>query len=335
MIRLHQRSAFGTSTYTTLPFQPAWWCRSPHLQTLWPIYSRLQPRPFYRRERLELEDGDFLDLDWLGPNHPETPVILVLHGLEGSSQSHYVRALALSLASRNLRTCAMHFRGCSGEINRLPRSYHAGETRDLDFVINRIRERFPSAPLFAVGYSLGANMLLKWLGEQGEVIPLSAAIGVSVPFDLGSCAARLEVGLSRIYQYRLLRSMKSTVRRKAYLLHKQIDVARLLKTRTFRTFDNLGTAPIHGFQDADDYYSKASCRPFLGAINTPVLIVQAIDDPLMWPASIPSGKELGPGIVMETSTHGGHVGFVGGPFPGMSRYWLEQNIINYLDSKMP
>lgn len=283
---------------------------------------------------MELEDGDFLDLDWLGPNHADTPVVLILHGLEGSSQSHYVRALAADLANRKLRACVMNFRGCSGEINRLPRSYHAGETQDPDFVINRIYQRFPSAPLFAVGYSLGANMLLKWLGEQSETALLIAAIAVSVPFDLGGCAAHLENGWSRIYQYRLLGNMKTTVRRKAHLLRNQIDVDRLLKTGTFRTFDNLGTGPVHGFQDADDYYTRASCRPFLRAINTPVLILQAADDPLMRTRSIPAAEKLGPGVTLEVSSHGGHVGFVGGLLPGLSRYWLDQRIMDYLDSKM-
>ena len=157
----HQRIAPGTGTRITASFRPAWWCRSAHAQTLWPIYARRQPQPYYRLERLELEDGDFLDLDWLDPDHTDAPVVLVLHGLEGSSQSYYVRALATGLADRNLRACVMNFRGCSGEINRLPRSYHAGETQDPDFIISRIHEQFPGASLFAVGYSLGANMLLR------------------------------------------------------------------------------------------------------------------------------------------------------------------------------
>jgi hypothetical protein len=228
----------------------------------------------------------------------------------------------------------MNFRGCSGEINRLSRSYHAGETQDPDFIINRIHERFPSAPLFAVGYSLGANMLLKWLGEQGDSALLVAAIAVSVPFDLGSCAARLENGWSRIYQYRLLESMKTTVRQKAHLLDKKIDVARLLKTGTFRTFDNLGTAPIHGFQDADDYYTQASSWRFLRTINTPTLILQSADDPLMGPRSIPTAGELGPDVMLEVSSHGGHVGFVSGLLPGLSKYWLDQKSFDYLDSKI-
>ena len=298
------------------------------------MYARRQPQLYYRRERLELEDGDFLDLDWLGPDHADPPVVLLLHGLEGSSQSHYVRALATGLADRNLRACVMNFRGCSGEINRLPRSYHAGETQDPDFIISRIHERFPGVSLFAVGCSLGTNMLLKWLGEQGEAALLIAAIAVSVPFDLGGCAARLENGWSRIYQYRLLGSMETTVRHKAHLLHNQIDVARLLKTGTFRTFDNLGTMPVHGLQYEDDYYTRASCRRFLRTIHTSFLILQAADDPLMHPRSIPTTGELGPDVTLEVSSHGGHVGFVGGLLPGLSRYWLDQKIMDYLDSKM-
>ena len=226
----------------------------------------------------------------------------------------------------------MHFRGCSGEINLLQRSYHGGETKDPNFIFQLIRRRLPGIPLFAVGYSLGANILLKWLGEEGSDVPLTAAVAVAVPFDLRISTKKLEHGLSRIYQYWLLRSMKDTVKRKAHLLQNRINISGLLGAKTFQDFDNLGTAPVHGFRDADDYYKKSSCRAYLRNISTPVLILQALDDPLLCTTSIPKCEELGPGITLEISESGGHVGFVKGCAPGFAQYWLDQRITEYIGS---
>lgn len=196
----------------------------------------------YHRQRLELPDGDFLDLDWSGPVNHDRPVVLVLHGLERSSQSHDVRGLCSALNQHEFRTRVMNYRGCSGENNRLPRTYHAGETNDLDHVMRWLHLHNSNVPLFAVGYSLGGNMRLKLLGQKDPEIPLAAA-AVSVPFELSQCASRLEKGLSKVYQHWLIGSMKKTAIRKADQHDTGLDIPALLKTRTFRELDNLGTAP--------------------------------------------------------------------------------------------
>ena len=288
--------------------------------------------PRFSRQRLELPDGDFVDLDWTGPEDSVRPLILVLHGLEGSSQSYYVRGLCRALNRTGFRSCVMHYRGCSGENNRLPRTYHAGETRDPGFVINWLRRHYPRVPLCVVGFSLGGNMLLKLLGEQADSSILCAAAAVSVPFDLAGCARRLEKGASRLYQYWLLGAMKKTAYRKAMQYPGRLDIGRLLRTRTFYSFDELGTAPIHSFKGADDYYTKASCRQYLSQITTPTLIVQSRDDPFMGTDQIPESQELGPGVQLELTTRGGHIGYVAGPLPGFSKYWLEKRLTDFFSS---
>jgi len=290
-------------------FTAAWWCRGPHRQTLWPFLFRLRPRPSYRRERLELRDGDFIDLDWSGPSEAGTTVVM-LHGLEGSSASHYIRALSRRLAAAGIRSVVMHQRGCSGEPNRLTRFYHGGETQDLRRVLAYLRDTLEPVPLYAVGYSLGGNMLLKWLGEAGADAMLEAAVAVSVPFRLEIGAKRLERGLSRLYQAHLLRSMKRSVALKKQRMAHPVDSRELAACRTFEKIDNCLTAPLHGFRDARDYYERSSCRPFLGSIRVPTLILHARDDPFLTPTAVPRAEELASPVRLELSKHGGHCGFI-------------------------
>lgn len=306
-------------------FTAAWWCRGPHRQTLWPFLFRLRPRPSYRRERLELRDGDFIDLDWSGPSEAGATVVM-LHGLEGSSASHYIRALSRRLAAAGIRSVVMHQRGCSGEPNRLPRFYHAGETGDLRHALQHLRDNTPHGRLFAAGYSLGGNMLLKWLGEAAGESMLDGAVAVSVPFQLDTGARRLEQGLSRLYQAHLLRSMKRSVALKKRRMAHPVDSDELARCRTFEEIDTCLTAPLHGFLDARDYYRRSSCRRFLGAIRTPVLILHASDDPFLTPAAIPGAGELAPPVTLELSARGGHCGFVAGVLPWRPRYWLDQRV---------
>lgn len=309
-------------------FRAAWWCRNAHLQTLWPHLFRLRPRPRYRRERVELPDGDFLDLDWLGPTEADT-LVVILHGLEGSSSSHYIRALAHALAEVRIPSVVMHQRGCSGEPNRLARFYHAGETNDFRFVLERFRQRLPSRRLYAVGYSLGGNILLKWLG-RGRDTMLDAAAAVSVPFRLDYGAWRLERGVSRIYQAYLLRAMKRSVAEKRRRISHPVDPRELSGCRTFEQIDTCLTAPLHGFVDASDYYARSSCRQFLGSIRTPTLIVHARDDPFMTSQAIPGREELSADVRLELSPRGGHCGFVSGAIPLRPRYWLDQRIPDFI-----
>ncbi len=313
-------------------FTPAWWCRGPHLQTLWPHLFRHRPRPRYRRERLELPDGDFLELDWCGPATPD-PLVVILHGLEGSSSSHYVRALAHNLARCGIPSVVMHQRGCSGVPNRLARFYHAGETGDLRFVLEHCRRKRPGGLLYAVGFSLGGNMLLKWVGESRNPL-LDAAAAVSVPFRLDHGAWRLEHGASRLYQAHLIRGMKRSVARKRRRMPHPVDVRSLAKCRTFEQIDTCLTAPLHGFRDARDYYERNSCRQFLGTIRTPTLIIHALDDPFLTPDAVPGPEELSTDVRMELSRHGGHCGFVAGPTPFRPRYWLDRRVPDYIRSRM-
>ncbi|HEX7044165.1 MAG TPA: hydrolase [Burkholderiales bacterium] len=312
----------------SLPFEPAWWCRNPHLQTILP--NRMRPRPAvaFRRERIELPDGDFADIDWSGG--AEGPIVLLLHGLQGSSRSRYAAALARAFGAAGWRTAVLHFRGCSGEPNRLPRSYHSGETGDTDYVVRLLHAREPQAPLAAVGVSLGGNVLLKWLGERGADAPVCAAVAISVPFVLARAAERLESGFARIYQWELLYSLCAALEAKRRSVQLPLALGRRVRFRRMRDFDDCVTAPLHGFRDAAHYYEASSSRPYLPRIRVPTLLIQARDDPFMYPDVIPEPHELPPCVTLEAHEHGGHVGFVGGRWPWRPRYYLEERVPQFL-----
>ncbi len=314
------------------PFHAPWWLRGPHAQTLWASGLRRTPQPDLRRERLELPDGDFLDLDWVDGG--EGPVVLLLHGLEGSVESNYAAGLLAELQRRGHTAVLMHFRGCSGEPNRLERGYHSGETGDLAHMVDLLIERFPGRPVGVVGYSLGGNVLLKWLGESGGAAPISAAVAVSVPFLLGSVADRLEVGFSRLYQWVLLRRMRTNLQRKVGRMSLPVGPLDIESLTTFRRFDDAVTAPLHGFDGVEDYYRRCSSRQFLDRIVTPTLILHATDDPFMTCDVVPDEDELGPGVALELSENGGHVGFVTGKWPWSAHYWLETRIPDFLDERL-
>jgi uncharacterized protein len=311
-------------------FQPPWWLRNGHLQTLWPYLVRPRPRVATRRERLELPDGDFLDLDFT--LNETGPIVLVLHGLQGSTRSKYAAGLLQALSAYGYRAVLMHFRGCSGEPNRLPHSYHSGETRDPAFVIDWLHARFPHEPLAAIGFSLGGNALLKLLAEQGNSCRLKIAIAVSVPFLLHEGADQFNRGLSRLYRQYLLRSLVRSIMDK----HKKIGLAGKINLDAIRgcsdfwIFDNEVTARLNGFKDVHDYYQRSSSRQYLHAIKTPTLIVHAEDDPFMTPKTPPTKNELSEHVTLELSKHGGHVGFVTGNNPFRMRYWLEERILSHL-----
>ena len=314
-------------------FRAAWWLSSPHLQTVWPTLFRPAPPVALTRERLELDDGDFIDLDWT--TRPSGPRLLVLHGLEGCSRSHYVRGLSAVMHGMGWRVIAMHYRGCSGEPNRLSRTYHSGETSDLGRVVRELRRREAHAPLCVVGYSLGGNVVLKWLGERGNAAEVDAAVAVSVPFLLDVAAERLTRGLSRFYQWYLLRLMRRKVTEKFRRWDPApIDISRPRSWRTMSAFDDAVTAPLHGFRDALDYYQRASARRYLGTIATPTLILHARDDPLMSEAVIPDPEELSESTRLELSEKGGHVGFIGGSSPAEAEYWLERRIPEFLNAQV-
>ena len=323
------------------PFAPAFGLGNPHIQTLWGPLWRTKPTVEHQRERLWLEDGDFLDLDWLGTPSAYAPVVLVLHGLTGSSGSHYVVGLQTALAKRGWTSAALNWRGCSGEPNLLTRSYHSGASEDLAEVVGQLRARYPLAPLYAVGYSLGGNVLLKYLGERGSDSGLHGAVAVSVPFRLDQCADRIGLGFSKVYQAHFMREMLDYLRKKQRQFHhdaKHEGLATLSrlgtpqslgKMRTFWEFDDRVTAPLNGYINVADYYRRASSRYYLKSIETPTLIIHAEDDPFVFKHSIPDADELSASSCLELHAQGGHVGFVEGS-PRKPVYYLERRIPQWL-----
>ncbi|MFC1640318.1 hydrolase, partial [Gemmatimonadota bacterium] len=294
-----------------------------------------------RRERLTLPDGDFLDLDWASCVEgreigQESALVMVVHGLEGSAQSGYSKELYRSLGRRGIPTVGMNFRSCSGEINRLPRLYHSGETGDLAFVLGKLKERFPGRALGVVGVSLGGNVLLKYLGEGGEQAreDVTAAAAISVPFDLSAGADYMERGFSRVYRWSLVGRLKRKVRAKASTLSELIDVERTLESRTFREFDDSSTAPLHGFHGADDYYKRSSSSAYVDKIRVPTMLIHSFDDPFLPAGAVPQEAALGnPYIECRFTEHGGHVGFVEGP-PWAPVFWAEQTAASFLAGRL-
>jgi predicted alpha/beta-fold hydrolase len=308
----------------TIPdFKPAWWLPNRHLQTLWPLLRRFKNKFPLRRERVELADGDFLDLDW--SLRPNGPIVLLLHGLEGSSNSPYAQGFLKEFEARGWRTVVMHFRGCSGEMNRLPRAYHSGDTADLASVVKLISTREPNTPLVAVGVSMGGNVLLKWLGETGVQNPLQSAAAISVPFDLGKSIDYLQRGFSRVYDQHLLLSLKRKFELKIAAIPSLVTLAELKQFKTIREFDDKVTAPLYGFADAIDYYQQASCLPYLAAIKVPTLIVNALDDPFVPLDVVPTPADVSVEVKLALTEQGGHVGFIGGN-PWRPTYWLENKV---------
>ena len=316
-------------------FVPAWWARNPHLQTCFASLFRKSELPSFRPERLNLPDGDFLDLVWVGQGLG--PVVAIFHGLGGSMESPYASGILNALNAQGFRAVLTHFRGCSGELNRATRSYHAGDTSDMRVVLAELRQRLgDDTPIYGLGYSLGGNALLKYMGETGEQALLDAAIAVSAPMSLALCAQRLNQGVSRGYQWHLLRSLKKNL----ILKMRQVEMDGVLKlsaedvTRVhdLPTFDDCITAPLHGFRGVEHYYEACSSRQFLKAITKPTLILHASDDPFMFPNVVPQPEELGSGVTVELSSRGGHVGFIAGNRPWKPVYWLEQRIPEYFRS---
>jgi len=264
-------------------------------------------------------------LCWTGSD--SGPLIVLLHGLEGSSRSKYAAALLERIERIGWGGVLMQFRGCSGEPNRLDRSYHSGDTGDLRFVIAMLKRRFPLRRILAVGYSLGGNVLLKHLGETAEDGTIFAAAAVSVPYELAAGANRLNRGTSRLYQRHLIRSMQKKARNKFSLRQPPIDLSGLDSWTDFWSFDDNVTAPLHGFRDAEEYYRESSCRQYLGAIRTPTLLLHAEDDPFLLRSAIPNREELSASTILELTRRGGHVGFVGGRNPLKPQYWIDDRLM--------
>jgi len=313
-------------------FTPAWWLPGPHAQTLGARMLRPQRGLAFRRERWTTPDGDFLDLDFVeGEDLRDDVWVLLLHGLEGSARSGYAYQTFRHLLDRGIAGVGLNFRSCSGELNRGLRLYHSGETSDLGWVIDRLREKGPGRRLAAVGVSLGGNVLLKYLGERGSDAGLVAAAAWSVPFNLAAGARFMERGFSRQYVGRLLRSLKSKVRTRKNEIGHHVDLERTMRARTFWEFDDAATAPLHGFEGADDYYRQSSSAAFIPEITVPTLILHSRDDPFLPADAIPeSVMQANPAVTPVISNHGGHVGFVAGSVPFLPHFWAEDVISRWL-----
>jgi predicted alpha/beta-fold hydrolase len=326
-----------------MTWQPPWWCRNRHVQTIWgPLLRRR--RLVLRRERFETRDGDFVDVDWAdaraGTSTVERrpPLFLMLHGLEGSSASHYASGMVELAVARGWRAAVFHFRSCSGEVNRHPRFYHAGDTDDLDEVVGALIAREPGISIVAAGVSLGGNVLLKWLGERGADVPgqVLGAAGISVPFDLVACARALDRGFARlVYTAGFLRTFRQKVRAKARVFPNFVDVGAALRARTFAEYDRAVTAPLHGFADEVDYWTRSSSGPWLPLMHRPVLLINALDDPFVPAESLPDPASLPSFITAVFTPRGGHVGFVDGRRPWATSSWAERRAMDFLATLAP
>lgn len=318
--------------------RPPAWQRGGHRQTVAAAFwARRTPSalPAWRRQRWNTPDGDFVDADTLLPPVPQGLVVL-FHGLEGSSRSHYAQALAWVALQRGWGVVVPHFRGCSGEPNRAPRAYHSGDHAEIDWMLARAAALAPALPLWAVGVSLGGNALLRWLQEQGAAARarVRAAAAVSAPLDLTAAGAAIDRGLNRwLYARHFLRTM----RRKARALARQhpgvLDVRRAVTARTLRVFDDAFTAPLHGFAGVDDYWRRASSKPHLARIQVPTLVLNARNDPFVPAASLPHAGEVGPWVRLWQPRQGGHVGFAQRRHPGDVRgevWGVWEHVLNWL-----
>jgi predicted alpha/beta-fold hydrolase len=317
-------------------FRPHPLLRNAHLQTMFPAFLRPLPPLKLRKERIELPDGDFVDIGWAGEQHDHAPIAVLVHGLTGGFESKYLRGFAGQIIRRGWRVVAVQLRGGGTEPNRMARMYHQGDTADLRHVWSLLHQREPQTPLAAVGWSLGGNVVLKALGEEGDQCHLSFAAAVCPPFRLHECAEHLRQGFSRNYQERLLRDLGENITRKQAVAPapSHVNIAAALKARDFFEFDNAWTAPLNGFLDAEDYYARSQCGPYLNAIRRPTLIVHAKDDPFMGPDILPKAEDLSPYVTLELPDAGGHVGFISAGRLGQPAFWLETHLAEYFNNSL-
>jgi predicted alpha/beta-fold hydrolase len=312
-------------------YSAPWWLPDGNSQT---NYARALARSYaveYHRQRWETPDGDFIDLDWVNRQGRASKLLVLFHGLEGCSRSHYALSFMTMARQRGWHGVVPHFRGCGGEINKLPRAYHSGDSSEIDWILRRLKKENPDCEIYVTGVSLGGNMLLKWLGEQADSATAisKAAVAVSAPVDLHAAAALLDFGYRRaIYTRRFVRSLRAKVLAKIATHRLDIDIDAVHGCSSFRQIDDLYTAPIHGFKDADDYWTRASSKPWLKHIRVPTLLLNAQNDPFLPASALPTDAELSGSVTLESPDSGGHVGFVSGKFPG-SLDWLLNRILTF------
>jgi uncharacterized protein len=290
-------------------YRSPWWLRGQHLQTIYPATWMPVPSISYRRERWSTPDEDFIELDWVdGPT--SKPLVLLFHGLEGSSASHYAKRIMSAVRQQGWRGVVVHFRGCSGEPNLLPRSYHCGDSAEVDWILKRLRQ-IEHGEIYALGVSLGGNVLLKWLGEQQSQANavIDKAVTISTSLDLPTTGKVLSQGFNRFYSQLFLKTLQP----KALALIKKhrlaFDTVGIMQADNLWDYDNRFTAPLHGFKDADDYWQQSNCRPYLREIALPTLLINARNDPFLPEANLPEQSEVSDYVHLEFPAHGGHAGF--------------------------
>ena len=327
------------------------WLAGCHAQTIWPAVIAPKQKVTYRRERWTTNDGDFIDVDFVDHKFsqnaahllPSTPLLVLFHGLEGSSQSTYAKALMAFCDEVGWLGAVAHFRGCSGEANRLPRAYHSGDSEHINFVLNRIARQMGGSgfagqqrPIFAVGVSLGGNALIKWLGSDGQNSTLiQGAYAISAPHDLEAGAVSLSSGFNRIYTRNFLHTLIEKSRHKAAIFPNEINIEAILQARDFFSFDHVATAPLHGFRSCYDYWRRSSCKQFMATITIPTTVLNAVNDPFTPPFALATQKEVSQAVNLHYPRTGGHVGFTQGLPPG-NQHWLVaqasqffKSLINY------
>ncbi|WDE11616.1 hydrolase [Thalassomonas haliotis] len=317
-------------------FKAAWWLANPHLQTIAAKYLRRKEKLATITETLELPDGDFIDLAWteIPPPDSARPLVVLLHGLEGSIESHYARGMLKAVKEKGWLGVLMHFRGCSGKPNRQARSYHSGDIRDISYLSDLLRQRYPGCPLSAVGFSLGGNVLARYLALTPDN-PYQAAVIICAPLHLSSCSDRINRGFSKVYQQYLVKMLKASTSEKiARQQVTRLDAKSLAGIATIRDFDNQVTAPINGFLDAEDYYQQMSGRELLADIRQPCLVIHAMDDPFLSHSHITSRLKLSGSTTFELCRRGGHVGFIAGNNPFKPKFWLEHRVPAYLKEQL-
>jgi predicted alpha/beta-fold hydrolase len=318
-------------------FRPAWWLPGPHLPTVWGKFGRQRPPVHDRLERVATPDGDHITLARMGQIRPDVPHLLVLHGLEGKITAKYAHGLLDQARRIGWSGDLMMFRTCDGEVNSARRLYHSGETTDVDFIVKeKLLREHPRLRLMVVGVSLGGNVTLKWLGEQGGDVPpqLERAAAVSVPFDLEAGSVHMERGISPVYLHHFLKTLSAKTLEKLKQYPDLCDVDRLRACRTFRDFDDLVTGPVHGFVDSHDYYTQSSSIRFLDRIRVPTFLINAWDDPFLPAETLERVRKIAgtnPQLHLEFTRSGGHVGWIEGS-PWQQRYYMEERVVKWLSS---
>lgn len=339
------RAAAAVEATVDLLYRAPLWLPNRHAQTIVPSLFARRPAITFRRERWDTPDGDFIDLDWVvhdsttasvlasPPQAPagDAPLFVLFHGLEGGSTSHYAATLMAAAREYGWHGVVPHFRSCSGTLNLLPRFYHLADSNEVDWILRRLRATH-RGPIVAAGVSLGGNVLLRWLGERREDASpvISAAAAISTPIDVHAGGRALSQGFGMVYTRSFLKTLKQKAEQKLVQFPGLFDRDAMLASRTMYDFDNVVTAPLHGFRDTDDYWSSATTRPLLSGIAVPTLVLNARNDPFLPAEALPARHEVSASVELDQPRHGGHAGFMTGPFPGRID-WLSRRVLGYLE----